>query len=80
MVMSLDHAIIDCYKQFDKPADQIVTDPVLANQFYRMVCEKLPATQQLPLAFVNKRLLNLRRRGEDNGGLGRLRRRYDGRK
>jgi len=75
----LDRAIVEAYVGFDRPADQIVTDPQLAAKFSQAVNSQLPRGQQVDQATLNKRLLNLRRRGEDKGGLPRLRRNYYGR-
>lgn len=75
----LDAAIIAEYSRFNTPADQIVSDPALNTRFAEAVNSRLPANCRADRATINKRLLNLRRRGEDNGGLPRLRRGYNGR-
>jgi len=77
--MELDRVIVETYVRFDTPADQIVADPDLAGQFGDAVNGRLPREDQVDLATLNKRLLNLRRRGEEKGGLPRLRRDYNGR-
>ncbi len=77
--MELDQAIIETYVRFDTPADQVVADPQLATRFGQDVNSQLPKTQQVDQATLNKRLLNLRRRGEEKGGLPRLRRDFNGR-
>ncbi len=79
MLSLLDKAIVAAYPVFDTPADQIVSDPDVGQEFLTQVHHLLPARERFDLATVNKRLLNLRRRGEDNGGLPRLRRDYRGR-
>jgi hypothetical protein len=76
---SLDSVIVSEYPQFNVPADQIVADPELSTKFLGKVNKQLPANQRVDVATFNKRLLNLRRRGEENGGLPRLRRDYNGR-
>jgi hypothetical protein len=75
----LDQAILQTYVRFDTPADQIVADPDLATSFGQEVNAQLSRAQQVDQATLNKRLLNLRRRGEEKGGLPRLRRDYHGR-
>jgi hypothetical protein len=75
----LDAAILATYRQFNTPADQIVADPAISQDFAVQVNNLLPGGQQATLAEINKRILNLRRRGEEKGGLPRLRRRYNGR-
>ena len=78
-MMTLDEAIIAEYKRLNTPADQIVSDPEISGRFADAVNGRLPAKNQEDLTAINKRLLNLRRRGEDNGGLPRLCRNYNGR-
>jgi hypothetical protein len=75
----LDSAIVAEYGKFDVPADHLVADPQLAADFRNAVNRHLPATDQVDQATLGKRLLNLRRRGEDKGGLPRIRRKYNGR-
>jgi hypothetical protein len=60
-------------------ADEIVCDPKLAQYFLNRVNSRLPPHGQLTMAEFNRRLLNLRRRGEDKGGLVRKQRAYRGR-
>ena len=74
---SLDDAIRSCYLDFDTPVDAIVSDPAVAEQFTKLVNSGLSA--KAAVADVNKRLLSLRKRGESNGGLVRLRREFNGR-
>lgn len=78
-MVSLDSAIISEYGRFNIPADQIVTDPEVASKFGEAVNRRLSDELRVDQASLNKRLLNLRRRGEGNGGLPRLRRGYNGR-
>ena len=76
---TLDSVIVAAYPKFNVPADQIVSDPELAASFQQVVRDKLPEAQRVDLATMNKRLLNLRRRGQGKGGLPRLERGYNGR-
>jgi hypothetical protein len=78
-MQALDSVIIAEYVKFNTPADQLVADPRLATQFGIAVNNRLPASVRVDQATLNKRVLNLRRRGESNGGLPRLRRGYNGR-
>jgi hypothetical protein len=77
---SLDTAIIEEYTSFAIPADRIVAEPQVAVRFCEAVNRRLPEELQVDQAMLNKRLLNLRRRGEAKGGLPRLRRAYNGRR
>lgn len=74
-----DKIIIEEYVDFDVPADQVVVDPSFAALFLERVNQRLPDESQFIQAELNKRLINLRRRGQANGGLPRLRRNYSGR-
>jgi hypothetical protein len=76
---ALDSAIVAEYRRFDTPADQLVSDPNLAGAFRTAVNSRLPEGDQVDQATLGKRLLNLRRRGEEKGGLPRIRRGYHGR-
>lgn len=67
------------YKEVPHTADEIVENPGLASDFCRKVNSRLPSDQHFTVADLNHLLLNLRRRGEDNGGLVRKHRRYRGR-
>jgi hypothetical protein len=75
---SLDSAIIEEYANLGIPADRIVADPHLAATFCDAVNRCLSTEQQVDQTALNKRLLNLRRRGEANGGLPRLQRAHNG--
>jgi hypothetical protein len=78
-MFSLDSAIIEEYANLHIPADRIVVDPQLAAGFREAVNARLPKELQVDQAVLNKRLLNLRRRGEANGGLPRLQRNHNAR-
>lgn len=73
---SIDSAVIAEYTSLAIPADRIVADPQVAARFCDAVNRRLPAEHQVDQATLNQRLLNLRRRSEDNGGLPRLGRNY----
>ena len=75
----LDSVIIEQYIRFDTPADQIVSDPEVSHRFQRAVNANLSPEEQVDLPVLNHQILNLRKRGENNGGLPRLRRSYGGR-
>lgn len=77
--MLLDKAIIKQYLRLDIPVDQILSDPETARQFHQAVNDQIPGDSQVDLFTLNRRLLNLRKRGADKGGLPRLRRSYRGR-
>jgi hypothetical protein len=70
--MSLDSTILAEYTKLATPADRIVADPQLAATLRDAVNRRLPAELQVDQESLNRRLLNLRRRGEANGGLPRL--------
>jgi hypothetical protein len=72
---SIDSVIIEEYAKLGIPADQNVADPQVSAQFHDAVMDRLPDELHVDQATLNKRLLNLRRRGEDKGGLPRLQRR-----
>lgn len=76
----LDSVIVTEYVQFGTPADKIIADPNVSAEFTSRVNSKLSADQRVDTATVNRRLLTLRKRGEEKGGLPRLERRYHGRK
>lgn len=78
-MVALDNVIVDQYRQFNTPADQIVSNPDLAQQFFDAVTKAFEGECELDLVLLNRRLLSLRKRGEENGGLPRLRRAYSGR-
>jgi len=75
----LDEVIRAEYKRFDTPVDQIVSNPELADEFTALVKAKLPGDDEVDIATVNWRLMTLRKRGADKGGLPRIRRGYNGR-
>ncbi len=76
---TLDRVILEQYVLFDTPADQIVSDPNVSAVFRDAVNQHLGDGEQVDVCQLNKRILSLRKRGEANGGLPRLRRSYSGR-
>ncbi|PQO27381.1 hypothetical protein C5Y96_17725 [Blastopirellula marina] len=78
-VKEVDDVIIAVYVMVDVPADQVVADHDVAERFLSEVNSRLSGALHLDQKALNKRLINLRRRGEDNGGLPRLRNNYHGR-
>jgi hypothetical protein len=77
---ALDEAIIASYRRFRVPADQLVADHELSEKFAVTVAEELGEPLRVDLTALRKLILNLRRRGEANGGLPRLERDYNGRR
>ncbi len=51
--------------------DDILTDPDEAAGFARSVNERLPIGERLPSSVILRRLITLRKRGQDRGGLPR---------
>jgi hypothetical protein len=78
-VAAMDDAILDLYPEFATPVDEILRDPDVSRQFQKELRTRL-GTPRVDAATVNWRLLTLRKRGEDKGGLPKLQRRYNGRK
>ena len=72
-----DEVLKQMYLEYDVPCDRLVSDPDLLGRFATdYACRTGLAARP---AAISHRLLNLRRMGEKNGGLHRLRRRYNGR-
>ena len=77
--LSSDAVICSEYANIPQTADEIVSDPALSTSFLARVNKHLPPNRHYDVAGLNKRLLNLRRRGEEKGGLVRKQRQYKGR-
>ena len=75
----LDSVIRAEYRRFGMPVDRLVSDPHLAAKFASVVNAKMPADGETDVASISWRLMSLRKRGEDKGGLPRLQRAYYGR-
>lgn len=76
---TLDEVIRDLYVDFNIPVDRIVASPALSRRFTSFVNRYLPGAQRTKIETVNWRLMTLRKRGEEKGGLPRLERQYFGR-
>lgn len=74
-----DDAIKRCYDAQKATADEILTEPDLNEWFCAEVNSLLPSGKGFTLIDLNKRLLRLRKIGEEKGGLRRKRRGYRGR-
>jgi hypothetical protein len=72
-----DPLIISLYVRRNTPADRVVSDPAVLQGFTDEYCKA--SGDSVAPAQMGHHLLNLRRRGQQHGGLPRLRRRYDGR-
>lgn len=70
--------LIRMYVEYDVPCDRLVSDPEQLQMFTKDYCQR--TGQDVKPAVVSHALLNLRRAGEVNGGLPRLRRQYNGRR
>ena len=68
----LDQVIVQTYISWNTPADEILVDPTRALDFAATVAASFP-TLELDAKRAMRRLLQLRKRGEQNGGLPRLR-------
>jgi hypothetical protein len=71
----LDVAIIETYKTLNTSVDQILIDDQKSRRFHEEVSRRLPEGMEVSAISAKKRLVNLRRRGQDRGGLPRLSRR-----
>jgi hypothetical protein len=71
----LDVAIIETYKTLNTSVDQILIDDQKGRRFHEEVSRRLPEGMEISATTARKRLVNLRRRGQDRGGLPRLSRR-----
>lgn len=65
------------YTEYDIPCDRLVSDPAMFGPFASDYIER--SGHEVEPAALAHHMLNLRRRGEANGGLRRLRRGYNGR-
>jgi hypothetical protein len=72
-----DGLVVEMYRRYGLPCDKLVSDPCLLTDFTADY-NRQTGSDVLP-ASMGKRLLNLRRRGQKNGGLPRLFRAYNGR-
>jgi tRNA uridine 5-carbamoylmethylation protein Kti12 len=72
-----DDVLRQMYREYDTPADTLVSDPTLLQEFAQKYATR--TGEAVKLAAIGHRLLHLRKLGEANGGLSRLRRRFNGR-
>lgn len=79
MKNGIDQTIVEVYSSFPLPPDQIVCQPDVAEQFASLVNSRLPKDKRVDVGTISKRLLSLRKRGQDKGGLPRRWRGYYGR-
>ncbi len=68
MTTALDIALRNLYLEFDTPADRVLSNPDLGDEFFLRVSDRVGMVLEKELVF--KRLLYLRKRGQ----LPRLRR------
>jgi hypothetical protein len=72
-----DELLKKMYVEYSIPCDRLVSNPDTLKVFAEDYARR--SGQEVPLSHLSHRLLNLRRLGEDKGGLSRLRRNYNGR-
>lgn len=70
----LDRIIIIVFVRWNMPVDQILRNPIRAQQFCEEVRREDKELNNLDDETILSRVLNLRKIGEDKGGLPRLRR------
>ena len=70
--------VIQLYVEYNVPADRLVSNPRLLFRFTSDYATRIG--EKVPASDLGQAILNLRKRGEDNGGLPKLRRQYFGRK
>lgn len=71
--LGLDVALCQEYPKYGVPADIIATDAKLAAEWTARVNRRLPVDQQVDVDTCCRRTITLRKRGEQNGGLPKLR-------
>ena len=77
-MVSFDDAILrQMYREYAIPCDRLVSNPNSLQKFTQDYASR--TGQDVEPAALSHHLLNLRRRGEEKGGLGRLQRAYNGR-
>ena len=78
-VETKDEVLRKCYAQTIDAVDEIVGDPEILAKFLERVNMDLPPSHHFTRKEISKRLFTLRKRGEDNGGLARKHRQFNGR-
>ncbi len=66
-------AVQETYLEYDTPADQIVASHDSATCFADSVNSRLPDNLKMTVTKCNSLTLSLRKKGEDKGGLPKLR-------
>lgn len=79
MAICGDDVLRKAYARSTYTVDEIVSDPEILAKFVDEGNKELPKADQLRSKDLCKRLFNLRKRGEDNGGLVRKYRQFNGR-
>ncbi len=69
--------LVEMYLEYDTPCDRLVSDPQRLGEFCKDYVAR--SGEVVEPAELSHHLLNLRRKGQANGGLPRLRRGYSGR-
>ena len=72
-----DGLLVTMYVEYDVPCDRLVSNPETLATFAEDYANR--TGQEVDRASLSHHMLNLRRRGQDKGGLPRLRRSYCGR-
>jgi len=72
-----DAVLRQMYLEYDTPCDSLVSNPNSLQQFTQDYARRTRDT--VDAADLSHRILYLRKRGEDKGGLPKIRRRYNGR-
>lgn len=72
-----DTLIVSMYLEFKTPCDRITSNPVISEKFHKEYMNR--TGHHVERADLMHHLLNLRRRGQDKGGLPRQFRSYHGR-
>jgi len=76
----LDAAIHQTYRDVDLSVDDILVDPAQSTSFAQAVLSAIaPTGDEASIPDVLRRLITLRKRGEDKGGLPRYERQNRGR-
>jgi hypothetical protein len=78
-VETKDEVLRKYYAQTDDAVDEIVGDPEILAKFLERVNADLSPPDHFTPKEISKRLFTLRKRGEDNGGLVRKHRQFNGR-
>ena len=69
--------LIKMYLEYGIPCDRLVSNPQILEKFTKDYISR--TKHPVEPAVLAHKLLNLRRKGQENGGLPRLKRNYNGR-